>query len=226
MTPATVFSDDRAYPVAPGETLTFGRSKECTICLDPGDTTISRRAGKISYESGGWWLANLSSGNLAVVDEVGLRSVLAPKRRVALETVTRVIVSGAGNRSHALRVEVPTTTGAATESLVPDGDPTAIGDEVLIRPADRDALLALFSGYLEDPPRYKPYPRTYEAAAALLGWPRTKLTKRIEYLRTRLDKAGVPNMMGHIALTNLAEYVLARRLITKDDLHAWRHYRR
>jgi hypothetical protein len=225
MTGATVYSGDRAYPLAPGDRLTFGRSKECTICLDPGDITISRCAGEIRYERGAWWLANLSSGNLAVVDEVGLRSVLVPGRRVALEAVTRVIVSGAENRSHPLRVEVPVTRDAMSAPGVPDGDPTAIGEQVLVTPDDRDALLALFSGYLEDPPRYKPYPRTYQAAATLLGWPRTTLVKRIEYLRTRLDKAGVPNMTGFNALTNLAEYVLARGLITKDDLDSWRHRR-
>ncbi|MGH4017557.1 MAG: hypothetical protein ACRDSL_27275, partial [Pseudonocardiaceae bacterium] len=66
--------------------------------------------------------------------------------------------------------------------------------------------------------RYDPYPKTYAAAAARLGWPRPTVLRRIEHLRTRLDKAGVPNMMGWNALTNLAEYVLTTGIITKDDL--------
>ena len=44
-------------------------------------------------------------------------------------------------------------------------------------------MVALFAGYLEDPPRYDPYPKSYAAAAARLGWKRTTLVKRIEYLR-------------------------------------------
>ena len=42
--------------------------------------------------------------------------------------------------------------------------------------------------------------------------------KRIEYLRSRLDAAGVPNMTGHMALTNLAEYAIGSSLITRNDL--------
>jgi hypothetical protein len=83
-------------------------------------------------------------------------------------------------------------------------------------------MIALFAGYLEDPPRYDPHPKSYAAAAARLGWNRTALVKRIEYLRRRLDTAGVPNMMGFSALTNLAEYAISRGLITRDDLRLLR----
>src|SRR5205085_10397574 len=95
---------------------------------------------------------------------------------------------------------------------------TAVGIEVAISAADRLAMMALFAGYLEDPPRYDPYPKSYAAAAARLGWKRTALVKRIEYLRIRLDAAGVPNMTGYTALTNLAEYAISRSLVTRDDL--------
>ncbi|HEY2765237.1 MAG TPA: hypothetical protein VGJ13_14705 [Pseudonocardiaceae bacterium] len=60
----------------------------------------------------------------------------------------------------------------------------AIGAEVLIRAPDRLALVALFSGYLEDGPRYDP--KTYAAAAARLGGPQPTVLRRIEHLRTRL----------------------------------------
>jgi hypothetical protein len=42
--------------------------------------------------------------------------------------------------------------------------------------------------------------------------------KRIEYLRTRLSNAGVPNLHGWNALTTLAEYALTTGLITRADL--------
>ncbi|TDD92503.1 FHA domain-containing protein [Actinomadura rubrisoli] len=226
MTAATVFSGERIYCVDPAERLFFGRSAECTICLDAEDTAISRRAGEIVHERGAWWLVNRSSAHpLSVIDEVGLRSVLVPGRRTALDAVTRIVVAGARG-SHTLRVEVPEAAAdRAAESATPAGDPTAVGENVLISQADRDAMLALFAGYLEEPPRHDPHPRTYAAAAARLGWPRTTLVKRIEYLRTRLDEAGVPNMTGWNALTNLAEYALSRGLITKDDLRRVRRDR-
>ena len=54
---------------------------------------------------------------------------------------------------------------------------------------NRPASISL--GFGRNPPRYDPYPKSYAAAAARLGWKRSTLVKRIEYLRTRLDAAGV-----------------------------------
>jgi len=88
---------------------------------------------------------------------------------------------------------------------------------LVINSADRLAMAALFAGYLRRPPAYDPNPSSYRAAASRLGWPRTTLIKRIEYLRTRLAAAGVP-LMGLYALHSLAEFAIAYRLITKDDL--------
>ena len=45
-----------------------------------------------------------------------------------------------------------------------------------------------------------------------LDWPRTTLVKRVEYLRTRLTNAGVPNLLGENALPYLAEWALATGL--------------
>ena len=44
-----------------GERLTFGRARECTVCLDPTDTGISRYAGTVQHESSSWWLENTSA---------------------------------------------------------------------------------------------------------------------------------------------------------------------
>jgi hypothetical protein len=203
--------------LAEDERLTFGRARECTVCLDPEDTAISRVAGTVEFEHGTWWIANNSGTRpLSLVDDLGFRSVLPPRRRAAVENQTQIIVAGVRSQ-HTIRISVGTPR-AEPSVEPPPGAPTAVGDEVLISPADRLAMVALFAGYLEDPPRYDPYPKSYAAAAARLGCKRSTLVKRIEYLRTRLDAAGVPNMMGFSALTNLAEYAISRSLITRDDL--------
>ncbi len=212
------------YLAQPGQPVTFGRSRDCTVCLDPDDTSISRTTADLDFRDGTWWLTNRSASHpLSVVDELGLRSVLAPGRRTAIGAPTRVLVDGAAGRQHSIEIAVPAV--APDESPAPDeppdiptGVPTATGAEVLISPADRLAMVALFAGYLRDPPHYDPYPKSYAAAAARLGWPRTTLVKRIEYLRARLDSAGVPNMTGFNALANLAEYAIGRRLVTREDL--------
>lgn len=214
---------DEVYPVVAGTPLTFGRADTCTVCLDADDTVISRLAGSVEYDSGTCWVVNRSAVRpLAIVDELGFRSVLPPGRRSAVEAPVRVVVDG-GNGSHTLTVRPPVgqpPTDPAAES--PPGLPTVVGEGVLVNEADRLALVALFAGYLDDPPRHDPHPKSYAAAAARLGWPRSTLVKRVEYLRTRLSNAGVPNLMGWNALANLAEYALTTGLVTKDDLRLLR----
>jgi hypothetical protein len=196
--------------------FTFGRAESCTVCLNPDDTGISRLAGSIEADSGTWWVVNRSASRpLAVIDELGFRSVLPPGRRYAVEGRVRVVVDGS-HGSHELDISGPIRV-APTDVLVP-GESTAVGAGVTVSQDDRLALVALFAGYLEEGKRHDPHPKAYNAAAARLGWPRTTLVKRIEYLRNRLDRAGVPNMTGWNALSNLAEYVLTTGLITKDDL--------
>lgn len=211
------------HRVRPDVRFTFGRAESCTVCLDPDDPAISRLAGAVEHAGGVWWLVNTStSRQLAVVDELGLRSVLTPGRRIPVEGRLRVIVDGAPRdngvtRSHELVLHGP---APATDPAAPaaTGVPTVFGQQVRINDEDRRALVALFAGYLLEGADYDPNPRSYAAAAARLGWPRTTLVKRIEYLRTRLTNAGVPNMQGWNALAALAEYVLTTGLITRDDL--------
>ena len=220
MSQVTVSFGGRTYRVGPGESFSFGRAEDCTACLDASDATISRRAGSLEHENGTWWLTNRSSVRpLAVIDELGFRSVLAPGRRAAIENPVRVVVDAAQG-SHTLRFDIAAAPAAApaAETEPPPGLPTTVGETVLISAADRLAMVALFAGYLDDGDRYDPHPKSYAAAAARLGWPRTTLVKRIEYLRTRLTNAGVPNMTGWKALENLAEYAISSGLITKDDL--------
>lgn len=208
---------------SPGEVLTFGRAPSCTLCLDPDDAAISRLAGRFEYDGHGWWIVNASAyRQLATVDEYGLRSVLPPGRRSALDGTSRVLVEGT-DTTHQLTVTVPVSdipepVAPRQDTPVIEGVPTSIGESVLINAADRAALVAIFAGYLEEGKRYDPYPKSYAAAAARLGLPRTTLVKRIEHLRGRLTTAGVPNLTGWNALANLAEYVLTTGVISRDDL--------
>lgn len=204
------------HRVAAGDLLSFGRAASCTVCLDPDDPAISRLAGEVGQAGDVWFVTNRSrSRPLAVVDQYGLRGVLGPGQRVPVDGRVRVIVDGA-RASHELLLDGPTPDDPPDTQ--PTGLPTTAGHEVVVNDADRRALVALFAGYLSEGDRYDPNPRSYAAAAARLGWPRTTLVKRIEYLRTRLSNAGVPNMQGWNALSALAEYALTAGIITRDDL--------
>ena len=213
----TVEAGGSAFRLGPDETLTFGRAESCTLCLDPDDAAISRLAGEVERIGDVWFVTNRSASRpFAIVDGPGLRRVLAPGQRDAIEGRVRVIVDGTGVK-HELIFEGPPPRADAPHALT--GLPTAAGQDVVINDADRLALVALFAGYLHEGRRYDPSPRSYEAAAKRLGWPRTTLVKRVEYIRTRLTNAGVPNLQGWNALSALAEYALTTKLITPEDLH-------
>jgi hypothetical protein len=214
--PATIRVSDVVYELNSAGEFTFGRAATCTVCLDPDDVGISRLAGSVDADGGTWWVVNRSARRaLVVVDEFGFRSVLPPGRRHAVEGQVRVVVDGSSG-SHELHIRGPART--STNDVAVSGTPTAVGEGVAISQKDRVALVAMFAGYLEDGRRYDPHPKSYRAAAARLGWNTDALRKRIEYLRGKLEKAGVPNVSGWNALSGLAEYVLATKIITKDDL--------
>jgi len=209
---------DRLFTLVEGQRITFGRSRHCTVCLDADDKYISRLAGSITSDRGIWWVANLSSIRpLGIIDDFGFRSVLPPRRRVAAENAMQIIVDGTNGR-HRLTLTLEEPRGAEPQPSQPAGRSTANETEVLFTATDRLALVAMFAEYLDNPTGRDPQPKRYAAAAARLGWKRTTLIKRIEYLRTRLDAAGVPQMHGPAALTYLAEYAISRRLITRSDL--------
>ncbi|HEX7276363.1 MAG TPA: hypothetical protein VF244_03230 [Acidimicrobiales bacterium] len=212
----------------PGSSLTFGRSAGCDLVLDADDLGISRLAGAVEWSDGTWFVANRSATRpLAVVDVLGFRAVLAPGARAAVDRGLSVVVEGQVRR-HELRLAVegePSPAGVGGPGgLAGDGDddaiPTEFGAEVRYTDEDRLALVALFAGYLRPFPRHDPRPRSYADAAADLGWPRTRLVKRVEYLRTRLSRAGVANLFGDRAMEGLAEHVIATGVIGRHDLEA------
>ncbi len=212
--------DDRV-PLVEGVPITFGRGASCTLVLAHDDVGISRLAGSVELDGGVVWLANRSAVRpIYVVDHLGMRSVLAPGRRVAVDVTTSVVVEGQVRR-HALTVDLPDAgapAGPAAASAEPDGTATSFGVEVAYTADDRLALVALFSGYLHPFPRHDPHPRSYADAAATLGWPRTTLVKRIEHLRERLTRSGVPGLVGETALESLAVHVLTTGVVTRHDL--------
>jgi hypothetical protein len=221
---ATVTVAGVRHDLVAGQSFVFGRVESCDACLDPADVGISRRAGSVDCIDRVWFVTNRSGSRpLSVVDPVGLRSVLAPGRRMAVDGRLSVVVEGQIRR-HELVITAPQVGGLDPDAAatVPHGDgegvPTEMGDGVTYSDKDRQALVALFTGYLQPFPRYDPTPRSYADAAKALGWPHSTLRKRVEHLRRRLVDAGVPNLQGERAMEALAEHVIATGVITRDDL--------
>src|SRR5579862_8906429 len=102
---AVVTLGEQRFELAPGEVLTFGRDPSCAVCLDPDDLGISRLAGSIEQDAATWWVLNRSTVRpLEVVDEIGIRTVVAPGRRLAVFGPLTVVVEGSVRR-HALSVQ-------------------------------------------------------------------------------------------------------------------------
>lgn len=228
---AFVVVDARRRLLEPGQVLTFGRSASCDIQIGPRDNGGSRLAGQVAVEGGTIWVTNTSeTRHFGIVDQVGFRHALGPGQRHAVtEAPAEIVVEGSAGRYALLvgleRPPAPVRTVRPVDD--DDGERrTEAGSDVRLNERDRLALVALFEGYLLPFPRHSPHPATYSAAADLLGWPRTTLLRRVEYIRRRLTAAGVPNLVGENALTYLAEYVLASRLITRDDLALLADHRR
>jgi hypothetical protein len=204
--------------ISPGEVFSFGRAHTCTVRFGADDQGISRLAGSVERDGGTWWLLNRSGSRpLTVTDDLGLRTVVAPGHRLSVVGLVTVVVEGE-TRRHAITIEARPPDA---DMAVPDGAdrrPTATAEGVWLDDDDRRALAAVFAGYLRAFPRYDPHPRSYADAAAELGWPRTTLLKRMERIRRRLTDAGVTNLLGDTALEHLADWALATRTISRDDL--------
>lgn len=214
--------------IGPDEVFTFGRAETCTAQLSADDLGISRVAGSVERHGGTWWLLNRSASRpLTVTDDLGLRTVVAPGHRVSVTGPLTVVIEGEARR-HAITVHAPPSPAGAPEPAnmsaneSADRRPTATTEGVLLDDDDRRALVAVFAGYLREFPRYDPHPRSYNEAAAELGWPRTTLLKRMERIRHRLTEAGVADLLGDTALEHLADWALATRTISRDDLEILR----
>jgi hypothetical protein len=220
------------FELEPGIPFTFGRDAEvCTVGLgvSPLDLGISRVAGSISHERGLWWITNRSSTrSLHVIDiETGIATPLpvardnwpTPVHPVGGAALT-VLVAGE-IQGHAISVQASPDDLPVVDSLPEAVDPLRTRD--LLPPLtdkQREALVAMVEGYLLPFPHYRPEPRTYEEAARRLGLPASTVRKRIENVRGRLIESGVGGLEAADARRNLAEWMLANRIVTAAD-HAW-----
>jgi hypothetical protein len=198
----------------------FGRADgEGVVGLDPIDMGISALAGAVECDAGYWWILNHSRKRPLFID-LGSGSELrldSGHRHVISNPRLAVVVRGA-ILTHRLDVRVPAQQLALYDGAGRQSSGTLTSD-VRLSDADRDAVVALFSGYLEAYPRRSPHPADYADAAALLGipWTKTMVRKRIERIRERLAASGV-YFDGPHARHELAEYLIANGIIGPDDL--------
>jgi hypothetical protein len=149
MSPLKVRYRDESWTLDGATPFSVGRSERCSLCIGPDDRGLSRTAAVVEAESQTWWLRNPSTTrSIATIDELGVRTVVAPGRRIALDGAVTIVIEGAAFR-YAIEVDGQHASPDDAQGFDDEGLPTAVGTEVVINDLDRLALAAMFQGYLE-----------------------------------------------------------------------------
>jgi hypothetical protein len=240
-----VMHESGTWRVRPGETLTFGRGKDCTIRLAAGDRGLSRAAGSFAFKDGAWWLSNSSASSLLYLSgDRGFRVDLPPGMRVPVQLWhAKVRLQGLlGTYTLRLRLpdldKVPDGAGEPGAGELAPGEPgppgTALTSSATVRTgelvtstryrarltdSDRLVLAARFEEYLTWRHPGSPAPRSAKDTAERIGWQPHTVTKRCENLRDRYSRLGFPGLRGPRALEELAALLISTGELTADDLH-------
>jgi hypothetical protein len=227
----------------PGETITFGRGRECTIRLPP-DQGLSRSAGSLTFGAGTWWLRNDSSASLLYLSgDRGFRVDLPPGMRVPVhQWHAKVRLQGVLDQ-YTLKLRLPELDdadepGSGAAAAASDGGgktvppfPPGTGEHLItstryrarLTESDRLVLAARFEEYLDWRHIGAPAPRSAKETADRIGWQAHTVAKRCENIRDRYSRLGVPGLRGPRALEDLAALLITTAELTADDLRRLPH---
>ncbi|HEY5989718.1 MAG TPA: FHA domain-containing protein [Streptosporangiaceae bacterium] len=223
-----VMFESGTWRARPGQVITFGRGKECTINLPSSDRGLSRSAGSLSFRGGAWWLRNDSSSSLLHLSgDRGFRVDLPPGMGIPVRLL------GVFD-SYTLRLRLPDLDAVPDQDGEPGqpgrapGEPAATGTgehqvtstryRARLTDSDRLVLAARFEDYLSWRHVGAPAPRSAKDAAERIGWEAHKVAKRCENIRDRFSRLGVPGLRGPRALEELAALLMSTGELTADDL--------
>ncbi len=222
---ATVVIGDEEFVVSDHDPLVFGRADATgVIGLDPNDMGISAVAGSVQRDKDLWWVLNLSHKRHLLLDEGagGAPHRLDCGQRHAVNVAHLSVLVPGIIYTHRIRVNVPVTELARVE-VARRSSGTVTADDVWLSERDRDAVVALFCGYLRPFPRQERSPLSYREAANLLGppWTETSLRRQVDRLKERLVRSGL-YFEGAQAKVQLGEYLVDNGVIVQDDLQRLR----
>jgi hypothetical protein len=221
---ASVLIDGEEFQVSSAQPFVFGRvDGDGVVGLDANDMGISAVAGSLESAWGVWWVVNQSTKRALILEHpTGPGQVrLGPGHRHALTSErARVLVPGA-IYTHVLEVVLPADYAEELrggEARLTTGTLTAA--VVALSERERDALAALFAGYLRAFPHRREHPHTYEEAAGLLGgdpWNAAKVRKAAERVKDRFATGGL-YFEGPQANYELAAHLISSGILSGEDL--------
>lgn len=211
------------HRLAAGEQLTFGRAAD--IVLDEANLYLHRVVGRFVWWDGLWWVENLSDAlELQLHADDGSLARLPPGAQSPVHTRAAVRFA-AGGLPYEVEVELPVHPPPAPPPVArAPAPPTTRYGAVVLTDDERALVVELARPFLLDQSAGSERIPTNEDVAAALGWSRTKLNRKLDYLCERLTRAGVRGLQGGRSqlATNrrwvLVQHALVARLVTVDDL--------
>ena len=214
------------HRVEAGQQLTFGRAAD--IVLDDVNLYLHRVVGRFLWWDGLWWVENLSDAlELQLHGDDGSLVRLPPGAQSPVARPRAAVRFAAGGLPYEVEVELPVPTAPAPPPVArAPGPPTTRYGDVVLTDDERALVIELARPYLLDHSAGPERLPANEDVAATLGWSRTKLNRKLDYLCERLTRAGVRGLQGGRSqlATNrrwmLVQHALVARLVTTDDLTA------
>lgn len=218
---ATVVIGAEEFALSAEQPFAFGREDaDGVVGLDANDMGISAVAGSVEWTWGLWWVVNQSRKRPLLLDNGtgGSPQRLECGHRHAISSARLSVLVPGVIYTHRLEVFIPEGE-LACDRTPRESSGTITAGDLHLSERDRDVLVALLAGYLEDFPRRQPRPRTYQEAADVLGQPWTSVTvrKRIERLRSRLARTGM-YCDGPQANYDLADHLISNGILSPADL--------
>lgn len=139
------------FPVLPERPFVFGRADtEGIVGLDADDMGISAEAGSVQHDRGLWWVVNRSRKRPLFLDGGGGGALqqLECGRGHAISVARLSVLVPGSIYTHRLEVVVPVEDVPCFEAARPPSD--TITGELHLSEHDRDVVVALLSGYLQD----------------------------------------------------------------------------
>jgi hypothetical protein len=217
---AVEFCGDRRT-ISPGESLMFGRGAELDIDSNP---QLHRQLGQLLHRDGWWWLQNVGrSIPMRLADpSTGATTLLPSGTQTALTHRHTYVGFDAGISRYELTLLQEGITEVAAPGMPLGSTRTNLVEELPLNTEQRQLLAALCESRLRDPASPLVLPSN-RSIAQRLGWPLTKLNRKLDWLCARYARQGVAGLQSTTGRATdrrrtLAEWVLTNGLITTSDL--------
>jgi len=214
------------YQLSADEQLTFGRAAD--VVLDEDNLYLHRIVGRFVWWNGFWWVENLGEAlELQLHGDDGSLVRLPPGAQAPLTQARAALRFSAGGLPYEVEAAVPASTAPTPPPVGrAPGMPTTRFGDVVLTDDERALVVELSRPFIHDPAAGPERLPANEDVAAALGWSRTKLNRKLDYLCDRLTRAGVRGLQGGRAqlATNrrwvLVQHALVARLVAQDDFRS------